>query len=119
MTVRPARAEHSEHGSSTVELAVGLIAILLGAAAGVWLVLVVVLQIRVVDTAAEIARQEARGDRAAVSRAEAGAPSGASISRGRQDGLATVTVRLAVRPLAALPAVPLSSTARVLLEPGE
>lgn len=114
MTHRP-----GERGSTTIEVALGLVSLLLAATAGVWLVLVVILQARIVDTASEIARQEARGDRAAIARAEAQAPAGAVVSRDREQGLAVVTVRLAARPLGAGPSVPLQARARVLLEPGE
>ncbi|OYN98800.1 TadE family type IV pilus minor pilin [Enemella evansiae] len=108
-----------ERGSTTVEVALGLVSLLLATVTGVWLVLVVVLQARIVDTASEIARQEARGDRVAVARAEAEAPAGATVERSRDRGLAVVTVRLDARPLGAGPAVPLQARARVLLEPGE
>lgn len=108
-----------QRGGATIEVALGLVSLLLATAAGVWLVLLVVLQARIVDTASEVARQEARGDRAAVARAEAAAPSGAVLSRSREEGLAVVTVRLSARPLGAGPGVPLTARAQVLLEPGE
>lgn len=93
--------------------AVALLVILVGALA------IGVQQVHCVDTAAEVARQAARGDQEAEAAARDGAPPGATIEVSREGAFVVATVSLDSRPLDWLPAVPLGSTASVLLEPGE
>lgn len=102
----------------TVEVALGAIALMLATLAGLWLVGVVGLQLRCVDTAGEIARQLARGDRVAADRVAADRPAGASVRSRREGNEVVVTVQLQAQFVRALPAVPLTAEARVLLEPG-
>jgi hypothetical protein len=71
-----------------------------------------------VDVAAAVARQAARADGAAVAKARAGAPSGATITIDNRPSLVTVTVRAKARPLGRwLVAVPLEARAHVVPEP--
>lgn len=108
-----------QRGMVTVELAMSLIALMLATLAGLWTVWVLGQQMRCIDTAGEVARQIARGDRAAAARAAERRPAGATVTS-RHDGRdAVVEVRLTAHPFRALPAVPLTAEARVALEPGE
>lgn len=109
----------ADRGMVTVELALALISLSFATVAGLWLVWVVGQQVRCADTAGEVARQIARGDRPAADRAVAGRPVGAQVTTRKEDGDAVVVVRLIARPVEALPAVPLQAEARVALEPGE
>lgn len=65
-------------------------------------------------TANEVARQQARGDAAAVARASADAPTGARVRVSERDGVAHVTVTLEVGmgPVR----VPVETSARVIAE---
>jgi hypothetical protein len=85
----------------------------------VWVVQVVALQLRCVDTAAEVARQAARGDDQAVRRAQQGAPSGANVAVSAGADVITVIVTLEARPMMpGLPRVPLRAQATATNEPG-
>lgn len=107
-----------QRGMVTVELAFAAI----GAAAGcvllAWVLTLVGLLVRCQDTAAEVARQEARSDRSASAKAVADRPEGARVTV-RQDGeQVSVRVDLDARPWASwLPVVPLTASASVLREP--
>jgi hypothetical protein len=102
----------------TVELALAAIGAAVGCVALAWVLALVGLLVRCQDTAAEVARQEARSDRSAVAEAMADRPEGARITV-RQDGeLVSVRLDLDARPWASwLPVVPLAATATVLREP--
>ena len=103
----------------TAELAVAILAALSLFLSLCWGVFLVVQQLRCVDTAAAVARQEARGDRAAAATARAQAPDGARVEVERRSGQVRVRVSLVVRPLAAgRLSVPLSTEAVVVPEPG-
>ena len=104
----------------TAELAVATLAALALLTMLCWGIYLVVLQMRIIDTAGEVARQAARGDSAGVQRAKRDAPAGAQVrvSAGRQ--VTTVEVRLTARPLARwLVAVPLQARAEVVPEPAD
>ncbi len=102
----------------TAELAVAILTAMAVLAMMTWGVQVVMLQVRCADTAAAVARQEARDDRAGVARARSGAPDGAEVSVRRSPGLVSVSVRLTARPWTAwLPAVSLRAGAEVVPEP--
>lgn len=106
-------------GMVTVELALGVAALVLVVAAAVGLVGVALVQGQCWDTAAEVARQAARGDRGAVDQARRDGPRGATVTLAREGELVVVTVRAEARPYGPRSAaVPLSATARVILEPG-
>lgn len=113
---RPAR---DSRGMVTVELAVSTLALLSVLVMACWGVYLLVVQLRCVDTAAAVARQAAREDRAGISRARADAPAGASVVIDRRPDLVTVTVRVSARPWADwLVAVPLAARSSVVPEPG-
>lgn len=111
-----------DRGSFTVELAVGLPALLLMLFAGLSAVAAVTTQARCIDAAREGALHQARGGQGAEAAARI-APPGATIDVGAgAPGVAdtvTVTVRAAV-PLigAALPDVTVSAQAVAAREPG-
>ena len=104
----------------TAELAVATLAATAMMLMLCWGIYLVVMQVRCIDVAAEVARQAARGDTAAVRRAERQAPTGATVSIHRRRSVTTVEVRLSARPFAAwLVAVPLRASAEVEPEPGQ
>jgi hypothetical protein len=104
----------------TAELAVATLAALALLTMMCWGVYLVVIQLRCTDTAAAVARQVARGDKAAASRAQAAAPQGARVVIERRPSLVAVTVRIQAKPIARwLVAVPLEALAEVVPEPGQ
>jgi hypothetical protein len=104
----------------TAELAVATLAALALLTMMCWGVYLVVVQLRCIDTAAAVARQVARGDKAATSRAEAAAPEGAKVVVERRPNLVAVTVRIQAKPIAQwLVVVPLVARAEVVPEPGQ
>ena len=82
----------------TAELAVATLAAGALLTALSWGIFLITLQLRCIDTAAEVARQAARGDTAAVAAAKARAPSPATFEVRRTAQLVTVEVALAVDP---------------------
>jgi hypothetical protein len=78
---------------------------------------VVFAQLRCTDAATEIARQTARDDTAAVTRAENALPTGATVWTFEQDGVVQVHIDLTIRPWGRrLPAVTVSADAQTLKE---
>lgn len=117
--VRMADHRKGNHrGMVTAELAAALIVVAMAAVACAWLVGVLVLQVRLVDVAGEVARQAARGDEKAVAEAKADAPKGASISVDKVDGAYRVTASAPTTGLGPLPTWPLTAEAEVLAEAG-
>ncbi|GAA1426274.1 hypothetical protein GCM10009616_00400 [Microlunatus lacustris] len=109
----------SGRGMVTAELAVAILAALSLFLVLCWGILLVVQQLRIVDTAAAVARQEARGDRDAAAVVRAQAPGGASVEVRRRAGQVVVRVELTVQPLrGGRLAVPLAAEASVVEEPG-
>lgn len=82
----------------TAELAVATLAAGALLTALSWGMFLITLQLRCIDSAAEVARQAARGDMAAVAAAKARAPSRATFEVRRTAQLVTVEVGLAVDP---------------------
>ena len=116
---RAVRRGQRERGMVTAELVVATLAVVTLLGMLCWGVQVVVLQARCVAVAAEVARQSARGDTAAVRRVRQDAPLGSTIAITTRGGVTKVTVRLDARPpLTGLPAVPLEAQAEVVEEPG-
>jgi hypothetical protein len=112
------RPRRGVRGMVTAELAVAILAAFSVFVLLCWGILLVVMQLRCVDTAAAVARQEARGDRAAATLARRQAPAGASVRVRRRPGRVEVTVTLTVRHFArGLAAVPLQAEALVVPEP--
>ena len=104
----------------TAELAVATLAALVVMLLLSWGIYLMVVQVRCIDTAAEVARQAARGDDAAVAAAKREAPPGARVSITHTDGVVRVEVAVVARPLARnLVAVPLKARAEVVPEPEE
>lgn len=102
----------------TAELAVSTLAALAVLTMLCWGIYLVVMQMRCIDTAGEVARQAARGDAASVTQAEHDAPRGAQVQVHDGGQVVSVEVRLTARPLAHwLVAVPLRAGAQVLAEP--
>lgn len=102
----------------TAELAVSTLAVLAVLTMLCWAIYLVVLQMRCMETAGEVARQAARGDQAAVRRAERDAPAGAHVSVRAGARTTSVSVRVNARPLARwLVVVPLHAEAEVATEP--
>jgi hypothetical protein len=111
--------QDAERGMVTAELAVTTLAAFALLTMMCWGIYLVVTQLRCVDAAAAVARQAARADSAAVTKAKAGAPSGAVITIQKRPNLITVTVHVTARPLGRwLAAVPLEARANVVPEPG-
>jgi hypothetical protein len=105
-------------GMVTAELAVTILAAFAVLTMMCWGIYLVVTQLRCVDAAAAVARQAARADDAAVAKAKAGAPSGATITIEKRPSLVTVVIRVRARPLGRwLVAVPLEARAQVVPEP--
>jgi hypothetical protein len=103
----------------TAELAVATLAALALLTMMCWGVYLAVIQLRCTDVAAAVARQVARNDEAAASRAQAAAPEGAQVMVERRSYLVAVTVRVKAKPIARwLVAVPLEARAEVVPEPG-
>jgi hypothetical protein len=103
----------------TAELAVATLAALALLTMLCWAIYLVVMQMRCIDTAGEVARQAARKDTAAVQRAKRDAPAGAQVQVTASRSITRVEVRLTARPFAEwLVAVPLSAKAEVVSEPG-
>ena len=102
----------------TAELAVAILAALSLAVLLCWGVFLLVMQLRCVDAAASIARQEARNDRTAVSAARRAAPEKSFVRVNRRAREVTVTVTLTVDPFVrGLAVVPLRAESTVVLEP--
>lgn len=117
MDLRHERAQDGR-GMVTVELAVTTLAALALLTLMCWGIFLIVVQLQLVDSAAAIARQSARGDVAAVAKLKAAAPTGARVSVEESSSLVTVTVATSARPIAGwLVAVPLVARAQVVPEP--
>lgn len=102
----------------TVELVFGILIASLVAAVLAWAMLLVGVQIGCIDTAAAVARQAARGDQAAVAKARAAAPRGATVQLTGSTEEVHVTVRVVSHPLDFVPAVSLRADASAVKEPG-
>lgn len=118
--VRPANHPRPQRGMVTVELALGSLGAVLAVLLLSWVIAVVMLWGACNDLAAAVARQEARGDQAAVAKLERAKPPGARIEVHQRADDITVTVKLAARPWADwLPQVPLQAEATVIREPNQ
>lgn len=107
-----------QQGMVTAELAFGSLGAALACLVMAWVLAVVALLVRCQDTAAEVARQEARADHSAAAEAMADRPRGARVTVRRTDELVSVRVDLDARPWSDwLPPVPVHAVATVLREP--
>jgi hypothetical protein len=115
---RAKAAARRQRGMVTVEIAFAS----LGAAAALvllaWALTLVMLLATCNDVATAVARQEARGDQAAVAKLLQAKPAGAKVGIRHKLEQITVTVDLTAQPWAQwLPSVPLSASATVVREP--
>lgn len=102
----------------TVELALAGLGAVAMLALLAWVLSVLMLWGACEDLATGVARQEARGDTAAVTEILKHRPPGAQVGVRRQDRQVVVQVDLAARPWADwLPSVPLHAEATVIAEP--
>lgn len=103
----------------TAELAVsGLVIAVIGVFLA-WGVACLMLQIRCVDLAAEVARQAARGDETQAAKAKRAAPAGTRIDVSRIGDEVRVRVDLVAQPWTrVIPGIGLHAEARVQAEPG-
>jgi len=102
----------------TAELAFASLAVAGAVVLIAWLLTVLMLLAQCQSVAAEVARQEARGDHPAAGRAAADRPPGAQVRVSTAQGQVRVQVVLDARPWASwLPGVPLQAEAAVLQEP--
>lgn len=102
----------------TAELAFASLALAGAVVLIAWLLTVILMLAQCQSLAAEVARQEARGDGDAAARAMADRPPGAEVRVHSVRGQVRVQVVLDARPWAAwLPGVPLRAEAAVLSEP--
>lgn len=110
--------KRTDRGMVTAELAVAILAaaaVMIMISSGLWLL---GLQLRINDTAAEVARQASRGDEKAMARAKSEAPPDADIKVSEQRGVVVVTVSVAAEMWGQRRiAVPLRATAEVIKEP--
>lgn len=111
-------ASGRDRGSSTVELAVSLPALVLMLFVALTAVVAVQVQGRCVDAAREAARAEARGE-PGVPAGQRAAPPGATVRVDNDGEIATATVRVRIRPLGGtLPSFEVAATAVAAVEPG-
>lgn len=118
-TTRRARPQgrHRERGMVTAELAVSLLSAALVVATGCWVVGLVVVQEACRSTAAQIARQMARGDEAAAQEARRRGPGRIEVTVDREQGWVKVSVATQ-RSLGRLGPVRLQGSAAASMEPG-
>lgn len=102
----------------TAELALGMLAAGVLVVVALWAVGIAGQQLALGDVAVQVARQEARGDSAAVRELERRHPH-VRIEVARQGGLAEVTVTRRTDAFGLLPPVVLRAQATSHLEPGE
>jgi hypothetical protein len=114
----PEKSVASHRGMVTVEIAFASLGAAAALAVLAWVLTLVMLLARCGDLATAVARQEARGDHAAVTKILQAKPDGATVQIRQRAEQITVTVKLAARPWAEwLPSVPLTSSATVIREP--
>ena len=108
-----------DRGMVTAELAVATLAALVIMLLLSWGIYLMVVQVRCIDTAAEVAgRPRGVTTRPSLGRREA--PAGARVQIARSEGLVRVNVSVVARPLAKrLVGVPLQARAEVVPEPEE
>lgn len=115
--LRVQRHKHGERGMVTAELAIGILSATVVAAVLAWAVALAGLQVRCADSAAQIARQTARNDHAAVLRARTDAPNRSTVQVTISESDVMVTVGAELRWGVVGP-VAVSGSSRVTKEPG-
>ncbi len=102
----------------TIEIAFAALGAVAGLVVLAWMLAVVMLFGLCQDLAAGLARQQARGDQAAVAKIMAQRPDGAQVATTQSGAEITVAVDLDARPWAAwLPSLPVHADATVVREP--
>lgn len=107
-----------QRGMVTVELALGMVTVVLLTACLVSLALLGVAQSACAESSAQLARQSARGDEEALAEARKRAPEGSLIDVRREQGGVEASVRLSVRVLG-LGDVEVGARAWAAYEPGQ
>lgn len=116
--VRGMIQRRDQRGMVTAELAMAVMAAIIVLVVMCWAIAIAVLQLRCMDTAAEVARQSARGDQQAAQRAQDDAPAGSRVEVTSAGDRVVVEVSLSARPGGLrIPAVQLRATAETLKEP--
>ena len=116
---RPPPGRKDEAGMVTAELAFGALFAAGFLVVVAWFIALLMVWTSCQSVAAEVARQEARGDVQASRRAQGARPPGATVEVTRNGPVVRVRVELDARPWASwLPSVPLSASADVLAEGG-
>lgn len=103
----------------TVELVFGFLIISIMLAVFGWGILLFGVQVGCIDTARDVARQAARGDRDGVAKATAEAPHGARTRVWTTGQQISVEVTVRSKPFDFIPAITLTADATALREPGE
>lgn len=111
------RPTRGQRGMVTIELAIGLLALGLLTVFLGWLVQLGALQVRCIDTAAQVARHVSRGDVSAARLAERNAPPGAVVSSDVVSGDVRVRVRVATG-FFGIGAITIEGVASSPVEPG-
>lgn len=110
---------HHERGMITAELALGTLAVTVMAVVMMWLGGILLVQQQTSDSAAQIARQAARGDNASVQKAIDDAPHGSTVDIRRVGADIVVDVRRnPPTPVPWLTTPLITAEARVQAEPG-
>lgn len=109
-----------ESGSITAEFACGLLTAAVVVVFLIWAIGLTMLRIACIDTANEVARQVARGDKSMAQAAIAKAPSGAAVHTKSHGQFTVVTVEAWSGRLGRLaPSIKVTASAQALKEPGE
>lgn len=106
--------QNKSRGMVTIELAIGLLSVVTITVFMFWIVQLGVVQAKCVDTATQVARQLARGDKAAAKKAMAAKPAGAKVITSRTAKEIRVEVLVSKKYLGI--AVPISGTANYMTE---
>ena len=116
---RRARSTRDDRGMVTAELAMGSLFVAGFVGMVAWVIALLMAWTVCQNTAAEVARQEARGDVQASTQAQHDKPAGAIVTVSHHGGTVRVDVTLRAQPWASwLPVVPLSASAEVVAEKG-
>jgi type IV secretory pathway TrbD component len=108
-----------DQGIVTVELVFGILIVIIVTTLFGWAILLFGVQISTISTAENIARQAARGDQQAVTKAKRQAVQGAKISIDASGPDVRVRVDVHPRPDAHFPTIGLHASAVAAKEPGE
>ncbi|SDS52749.1 TadE family type IV pilus minor pilin [Microlunatus soli] len=111
-------ATGSHRGMVTVELVCGILIVMMMLAFFGWAISLFGTQAMCIDAASDIARQAARGDKDAVRRETASAPTGSTVDVDSHGQEVTVIVKVTSKPFDFVPAVTLQAQSTAVKEPG-